>query len=158
MRWSLVLVLLVACKTRHEEPPAKQEPPAPHAPAAPALPSAGSAVLKPQTLDVSAATDMLPKLEGEVILAPKANADVTQVHATWCVPGQAADAAAQAIGTTVAAQGWTGISTRGDAVNAGIAGDREGYRLSIVVAASTIATCASPGHYMAAATLIRLGP
>jgi len=108
----------------------------------------------PQALPPGA-VDRMPSLVGDPIVAPRVDPTGTMVHASWCVAAGAADAAAGAIAATLARQGWAELATRGDASRAGVAGDRDGDRVSIVVAASTLASCPAPGHYLATATLSR---
>jgi hypothetical protein len=153
--------LLVACKDRNAArqpapPPAPTGSAAPAAPKPPALapaPAAPAPELQPLgDADVA----MLPKLDGDVLIAPKTTADAHQAHGTWCVAGTGADTVAAALGTTMTGAGWTNLATRGDATKAGISGERDGYRLSYVVSASSAASCRAPAHYMVSATLFRM--
>jgi hypothetical protein len=99
---------------------------------------------------------MLPKLQGDVLIAPKTTADARQAHGTWCIAGTAADAVAASLAKTMTDAGWTDLSSRGDARKAGVSGERTGYRLSYVVSASSAASCREPTHYMVSATLFRM--
>jgi hypothetical protein len=99
---------------------------------------------------------MLPKLAGDVLIAPKTTDDARQAHATWCIAGSAADAVATSLGKTMTEAGWTDLSSRGDARKAGVSAERNGYRLSYVVSASSAAKCREPTHYMVSATLFRM--
>jgi hypothetical protein len=109
-----------------------------------------------QPLNPDDAIGMLPKLSGETMIAPAATADQHQVHGTWCLPGTAADAVAADLSATLTKAGWADITTRGDAMKAGVSAERDGYRLSYIVSASSAANCRAPGHYFASATLFRM--
>jgi hypothetical protein len=160
------LLLLVSCKDRNAaQQPAPAtvgsaarapKPPAlaPTAPKPPALAPAAPPEVQPLTdADVAA---MLPKLDGDVLIAPKTTADADQAHATWCIAGTSADGVATSLGKTMTDAGWTDLATRGDAKKAGVSGERGGYRLSYVVSASSAASCREPTHYMVSATLFRM--
>jgi hypothetical protein len=154
-----LLLLLVACKDRTAAPPA----PAPAGSAAPAAPKPPALAPPPappaptvQPLTDADVASALPKLDGDVLIAPKTTADAHQAHGTWCMAGTSADGVAGALGTTMTAAGWTGLSTRGDERKAGISGERDGFQLSYVVSASNAASCRAPAHYLVSATLFRL--
>jgi hypothetical protein len=154
-----LLLLLVACKDRTAPRPAPAPagsavPAAPKRPAlAPAPPAAAPQVQPLTDADVASA---LPKLDGDVLIAPKTTADAHQAHGTWCMAGTSADGVAGALGTTMSAAGWTHLSTRGDERKAGISGERDGFQLSYVVSASNAASCRAPSHYLVSATLFRM--
>ena len=97
----------------------------------------------------------IQKLPGHVMIPPKAMADGSQVHGTWCLPGSAADAVVHDLAATLTAGGWTSVTTRGDATKAGLSAERDGMSLSYVVSASSAATCRAPGHYFTSATIFR---
>lgn len=121
--------------------------PAPNLPATPA--KLGDPV------SVEEAEQVLPKIVGTEILAPKQTSDKRQVHVTWCIDGVGADGVARQVAKWMADAGYTELSVRGDARKAGVAGDRDGFRMSMVVSASGAATCAAPAHYFASATVYR---
>jgi hypothetical protein len=170
MRALVVLALaFCACKDKQPAPPATSAPApaehardaqsAPHAapPVMPSVPDAsGSAAPAPQPITAEDATAAMPKLTGDVMIAAKATADGHQVHGTWCLPGTAADAVVHDLAATLTSAGWADVTTRGDATKAGVSAERDGYRLSYVVSASSAATCRAPGHYLASATMFRL--
>jgi photosystem II stability/assembly factor-like uncharacterized protein len=167
----LALALLAACKEK-STPSAAPAPstasgsPAPTtasgaaAPAAPKPPTLapGSAAPAPavQPLSDADVAAMLPKLDGDVLIAPKTTADARQAHATWCIAGSSATTVAANLATTMTAAGWQDLGSRGDAKKAGVSGERDGYRLSYVVSASSAASCREPTHYMVSATLFRM--
>ena len=162
---------LCACKDKRPAPPATSAPtpaPAEHARDAQAAPpiapsitpsvpdATRSAAPAPQPITAEDAAAAMPKLTGDVMIAAKATADGRQVHGTWCLPGTAADAVVHDLAATLTAAGWADVTTRGDATKAGVSAERDGYRLSYVVSASSAATCRAPGHYLASATMFRL--
>jgi hypothetical protein len=157
-----IALLLIACKDRNaaRQPAATPAPIGSAAPAAPKPPALAPAPAAPapeiQPLSDTDVATMLPKLDGEVLIAPKTTADAHQAHGTWCMAGTAADAVATSLGKTMTDAGWTDLSSRGDAKKAGVSGERTGYRLSYVVSASSAASCREPTHYMVSATLFRM--
>lgn len=167
---SLALCLsLAACSDHRAKAPGAPAPAAPAAPATPALPADAAAAPQapapapapaehptPQPLTIDDAIAHLPKLQGDAMIPVKTTPDGTQAHGTWCLAGASADAVAESLGTTLTAAGYTDVATRGDATKAGVSGERDGYRLSYVVSASTAASCRAPGHYFASATLFKL--
>lgn len=159
---ALLLLLLVACKDRNAArqpapaptPSGSAAPSAPRPPAlAPAPPAPAPEVQPLSDADVAA---MLPKLDGDVLIAPKTTADAHQAHATWCVAGTSASGVTAALGTTMTGAGWTHLASRGDERKAGVSGERDGYRLSYVVSASSAANCRAPAHYLVSATLFHM--
>ncbi|NVB83665.1 MAG: hypothetical protein HOV81_35150 [Kofleriaceae bacterium] len=120
----------------------------------PSLPATSSA---PSTTPVSTedAEKVLPKIVGTQVLGLKQTSDKRQVHATWCIDGEGADGVAKLVAQWMAQAGYRGLSVRGDARKAGVAGDRDGFRMSMVVSASGAASCAAPQHYFASATIFR---
>ena len=97
---------------------------------------------------VSRALDILelfldrPSLTAPQIIGLKQTSDQQQVHGTWCIDGTSADDVAKQIGHSLAQAKYTGLSIRGDAKKAGVSGDRDGIRFSMVVSASSAAVCA----------------
>jgi hypothetical protein len=87
---------------------------------------------------------------------PQGRASGAETSGTWCLPGTAADAVVTDLAATLTKNGWTDVRTRGDAVKAGVSADRNTYRLSYVVSASSAANCRAPGHYLASATMFQL--
>jgi hypothetical protein len=157
---ALLLLLLVACKDRNA---ARQPAPTPSgsaAPAAPRPPALAPAPRAPapevQPLSDADVAAMLPNLDGDVLIAPKTTADAHQAHATWCLAGTSASGVAAVLGTTMTDAGWTNLASRGDERKAGVSGERDGYRLSYVVSASSAANCRAPAHYLVSATLFRM--
>jgi len=162
-----VALLLAACKEK-SAPPAPAAPPpttaggsaAPAAPAAPRPPALapGPAAPAPEIQPLSDAdvAAMLPKLDGDVLIAPRTTADAHQAHGTWCIAGTSATTVAADLATTMTTAGWQDLGSRGDAKKAGVSGERDGYRLSYVVSASSAASCREPTHYMVSATLFRM--
>jgi len=159
-------LLLAACKDKSAPPPSAPTPapgaaaqapvapaPAPPADARPALPP--DAAVAPQPMTADDALAQLPKLDGDPMIPVKTTADGRQAHGTWCLAGAGADAVAESLGKTMSAAGYTDVTTRGDATKAGVSGERDGWRLSYVVSASTAASCRAPGHYFASVTLFR---
>jgi hypothetical protein len=106
-------------------------------------------------VSVEDATKVLPVIEGKEVLALKQTSDKRQVHGTWCIDGDGADDVAKKVGRMMAQAGYSGLSIRGDAKKAGVQGDRDGYRMSMVVSASSAASCAAPVHYFASATIFK---
>ena len=94
-------------------------------------------------------------MPGNPIIALKQTSDQLQVHGTWCIDGTSADDVAKQLGQEMAQAKYTGLAIRGDARKAGVAGDRDGVRLSMVVSASSAQVCAAPAHYFASATIYR---
>lgn len=167
MRWlALALALCVACKEKQQAPsPATKPPPAPapsKMPSAPAEtppspPASGSAPAKPdKPITIAEATAALPKLDGREVIGLKQTSDQGQVHGTWCIDGTSADDVAKHIGQALAQAKYQNLTIRGDARKAGVAGDRDGIRFSMVVSASSAAVCAAPAHYFASATIFKL--
>jgi len=97
----------------------------------------------------------LPPIEGLVVLPLKQTSDQRQVHGTWCIDGASADDVAKKVGHSMAKAGFTALSIRGDEKKAGVTGDRNGFRMSMVVSASAAAVCKAPAHYFASATIFR---
>jgi hypothetical protein len=160
----LAVLALALCACKDKRPAA---PPPPPAPAEPPRDAQLAAVTEPPAADASTAPTpqpitaddaiaAMPTLAGDVMIAAKATSDGHQVHGTWCLPGSAADAVVHDLAATLTGAGWTSITTRGDATKAGVSAEREGYRLSYVVSASSAAACRAPGHYFASATMFRL--
>lgn len=165
MRALAFVLLLVGCKDRSAPAPsapvpaaaptAHAAPAAPATQAAPALPADAAATTAPQPLSLDDASAHLPKLDGDAMIPLKTTSDGMQAHATWCLAGTGADAVAESLAKTMAGAGYTNLATRGDPNKAGVSGEREDWRLSYVVSASTAASCRAPGHYFASATLFR---
>jgi hypothetical protein len=106
-------------------------------------------------VSIEEAEKVLPAIVGTQVLGLKQTSDKRQVHATWCIDGEGADGVAKLVARWMADAGYTGLSVRGDARKAGVAGDRDGFRMSMVVSASGAASCAAPQHYFASATIFR---
>jgi hypothetical protein len=156
-----------ACKDKKAAAPAPSAPPGPSA----ATPSPGSAALKPEaarpslptpvpppvgaTISVEDAAKVLPAISSKEILPLKPTSDGRQVHATWCMDGSGAEDVARQVGQLMAKAGYTALSIRGDAKKAGVQGDHDGFRMSMVVSASSAANCPAPQHYFASATIFR---
>jgi hypothetical protein len=98
---------------------------------------------------------MLPAITSKQILPLKPTSDGRQVHATWCMDGSGAEDVARQVGQLMAKAGYTALSIRGDAKKAGVQGDRDGYRMSMIVSASSAANCPAPQHYFASATIFK---
>src|SRR5688572_15632171 len=137
MRYALAAIaVLCACKEKQEASPAKPSTPAPEAvPAQPTSPPALPAPKptkpsKPITIEEAKAA--LPTMPGNPIIALKQTSDQLQVHGTWCIDGTSADDVAKQIGQAMAQAKYTGLAIRGDARKAGVAGDRDGVRMSMV--------------------------
>jgi len=167
---ALVLVATlttVACKDKQAAAP----PPSPAAPTATTTPPAGSGPEKPeaarpslptpeprpvgQPLSVEEAEKVVPPFSSKVILPLKPTSDGRQIHGTWCMDGDGAEDVAKQVGQQMAQAGYTALSIRGDAKKAGVQGDRDGFRMSMIVSASSAANCPAPQHYFASATIFR---
>jgi hypothetical protein len=166
---ALVLaVVLVACKDKS----AKQSPTAPVPAPSPASqassgsgssavaeekPSAPTAARQPvgDPLTTEDAAKILPKLAGKEILPLRQTSDKRQVHATWCLDGTGADDVAKQVGKLMAVAGFKELAIRGDARKSGVQGTRDGFRMSMIVSASSAANCPAPEHYFASATIFR---
>ncbi|HEU4613606.1 MAG TPA: hypothetical protein VFS15_16055 [Kofleriaceae bacterium] len=107
-------------------------------------------------MEVADAQALLPAIEGTQVIALKQTSDHQQVHGTWCVDGASADDVARKVAGWLGQAGYTAISTRGDERKAGVMGDKDGFRFSMVVSASSAAVCKAPAHYFASATVYRL--
>lgn len=107
-------------------------------------------------LSIEDAAAALPKIDGKEILPLKNTSDKRQVHGTWCIDGDGADDVARKVGRMMADAGYTALAIRGDAKKAGVQGDRGAFRMSMVVSASSAASCPAPAHYFASATIFRL--
>lgn len=164
-----VLALGAACKEKKQETPATtttapaQPQPRPkptlpdEAPSAPAAPAeAGSAKLPDKPISVAEATAALPPITGPQLIALKQTSDHQQVHGTWCLDGTSADDVAKQMGHTLAQAKYGNLTIKGDARKAGVVGDRDGIRFSMIVSASSAAVCAAPAHYFASATIFKL--
>lgn len=165
----VAVAFLAACKeNRDTAPPARASAPAPapaaprDAPAAqdsaPARPSAPTPAPKPlgDPLSIDDAAKVLPAIDGKEILPLKQTSDQRQVHGTWCIDGDGADDVARKVGRKMAEAKFEGIAIRGDARKAGVQGDRDGFRMSMIVSASSAANCPAPKHYFASATIFRI--
>ena len=165
----LAPVALGACKDKQENAsaPAARAPsaasrstPPPSLPATPS-PAAGKAAEANEAapagppLSVEEASPLVPAIEGTPVIALKQTSDHQQVHGTWCIDGTSADDVARQVSGWLAAAGYTDLSTRGDARKAGVAGDKGGFRFSMIVSASAAAVCRAPAHYFASATIYR---
>jgi len=164
-----LLVALSACKDKATPTPSPPPPPTPSAAPAPTTGSAaGSAQeARPQEataskqplgdpLSTDEAAKVIPKLEGaKEILPLRQTSDKRQVHATWCIDGTGADDVAKTVGKQMAAAGYKDLSIRGDAKKAGVQGTRDGFRMSMIVSASSAANCPAPQHYFGSATVFR---
>jgi hypothetical protein len=160
-----VLALCVACKDKQQAPsPTTKAPVAPAQPGPkpslptesvpPSEPSGSGKPTKPITIEE--ATAALPQLPGTQIIALKQTSDQQQVHGTWCIDGTSADDVAKQVGHSLGQAKYAAITIRGDARKAGVMGDRDGIRLSMVVSASSASVCAAPAHYFASATIFKL--
>jgi hypothetical protein len=155
VRQVALALLLVACKDKSAAPASAPATPArPAAPVSPALP-ADAAAAAPQPLSLDDASAHLPKLDSDALIPLRTTADGMQAHATWCLAGPSPEVVAGSLGMKMAAAGYGNLATRGDSYKAGVSGERDDYRLSYVVSASTAANCQAPGHYLASATLFR---
>ena len=110
--------------------------------------------VKPISIGDAAAA--LPKIDGREVIGLKQTSDESQVHGTWCIDGTSADDVAKKLGQTLAQENYGNISIRGDARKAGVAADKSGIRVSMVVSASSASVCQAPAHYFASATVFRL--
>lgn len=109
-----------------------------------------------EPLTIEDAAKIIPTLEGgKEILPLRQTSDKRQVHATWCLDGEGADDVAKKVERQMAAAGYRDLSTRGDARKAGVQGTRDGFRMSMIVSASSAANCPAPKHYFASATVFR---
>lgn len=107
-------------------------------------------------MEVADAQALLPAIEGTQVIALKQTSDHQQVHGTWCIDGASADDVAHQVAGWLGQAGYTAISTRGDDRKAGVMGDKDGFRFSMVVSGSSAAVCRAPAHYFASATVYRL--
>jgi hypothetical protein len=170
MRAALVLsccAALIACKEKQEPSRAPTTPASPsNRGPAPALPG-GSAATAPsesppverppvKPISVADAAAALPQIDGRAVIGLKQTSDESQVHGTWCIDGTSADDVAKKLGQTLAQENYGNISIRGDARKAGVAADKGGIRVSMVVSASSASVCQAPAHYFASATVFRL--
>jgi hypothetical protein len=160
-----VLALCVGCKDKQQAPaPTTKAPaaptqagPKPTLPAEQAPATGGDAPVKPnKPISLQEATAALPQLPGTQIIALKQTSDQQQVHGTWCIDGTSADDVAKQVGHSLAQGKYGALTIRGDARKAGVMGDRDGIRFSMVVSASSAAVCAAPAHYFASATIFKL--
>ncbi|HEY5944588.1 MAG TPA: hypothetical protein VIV40_03815 [Kofleriaceae bacterium] len=128
------------------------------APEKPATPAAAEAEqVKPnKPITIAEATAALPAIVGNPIIALKQTSDQQQVHGTWCIDGTSADDVAKQVGHLLAQASYANLTIKGDARKAGVMGDRQGLRFSMVVSASSAAVCAAPAHYFASATIFKL--
>ena len=110
----------------------------------------------PVAIDAKAALAELPAMKTDAFIAPVATADGLQVHGTWCLDGSGADGVVRDLAASLTKAGWTDVTTRGDATKAGVSAERDGYRASYVVSASTANACRAPGHYFASLTMYRM--
>jgi hypothetical protein len=108
-----------------------------------------------EPLSLEDAAKALPKLEGKEILPLRQTSDKRQVHATWCLDGEGADDVAKSVGRQMATAGYKNLAIRGDAKKAGVQGERDAFRMSMIVSASSAANCPAPKHYFASATIFR---
>jgi len=168
VRAALVVAVgvLVGCKDHNSASPTvaqQQQKPAPvttpadasAAPPRPSLPTPPPPALG-EPLSTDEAAEVLPKLDGKEILPLRQTSDKRQVHATWCLDGDGADDVARHVAQQLAAANYVELAVRGDAHKAGVQGDRDHFRLSMVVSASTAANCPAPKHYFASATIFRV--
>ena len=165
-----VLAVCVGCKDKQQAPsPTTKAPTAPaqpgpkpslpteQAPSATGASSAEAPAAKPsKPITIEEATAALPALGGTQIIALKQTSDQQQVHGTWCIDGTSADDVAKQVGHVLAQGKYGALTIRGDARKAGVVGDRDGIRFSMVVSASSAAVCAAPAHYFASATIFKL--
>ena len=142
-----LLASVASCKDKKQDAPATGNPapitkaPAGSATPPPRLPESAPANVPHEPVTIEEAQGVLPKIEGTQVLALKQTSDSRQVHGTWCIDGVGA--------------GYSGLAVRGDARKAGVSGDRNSFRMSMVVSASGAASCAAPQHYFASATIFR---
>lgn len=109
-----------------------------------------------EPIDATTALAKLPELKTDPMIAPVTTADGRQVHGTWCLDGTGADRVMHDLAASLAKAGWTNVTTRGDVTKAGVSAERDGYRASYVVSASTANQCRAPGHYFASLTMFRM--
>lgn len=157
----LVATLTTGCKDKQPAAPAPTPSASPPATSAAKKPEARPSLPTPepraigQPLSVEEAEKILPPFTAKLILPLKPTSDGRQIHATWCMDGDGAEDVAKQVGQQLAQAGYTALSIRGDAKKAGVQGDRDGFRLSMIVSASSAATCPAPKHYFASATIFR---
>ena len=155
----IAIALLAACKDKPESKPASGNPAPITRPAGSATPKPSLPSMSPSTpatpVSIEEAQTVLPPIVGTQVLGLKQTSDKRQVHATWCIDGESADGVARLVAKWMADAGYTGLGVRGDARKAGVSGDRDGFRMSMVVSASGAASCAAPQHYFASATIFR---
>jgi hypothetical protein len=165
-----LLALASACKEKQAATPAPPATPAGSSAAAPRpapVAAPGDAATRPSLptplpapegtpVTIEDAKKLLPAIIGKEILGLKQTSDGRQVHGTWCLDGDGAEDVAKMLGKLMADAGYSALSIRGDAKKAGVQGDRDGYRMSMVVSASSAANCPAPQHYFASATIFRL--
>lgn len=120
----------------------------------PALPTPAKPPLG-EPLSLEDAARALPTLAGKEILPLRQTSDKRQVHATWCLDGESADDVAKQVGRQMADAGYQDLAIRGDERKAGVQGTRDGFRMSMIVSASSAANCMAPAHYFASATIFR---
>jgi hypothetical protein len=120
------------------------------------VPAATAPSPPPAPIDAKTALAELPAMTVDAMIAPTATADGRQVHGTWCLDGSGADGVMRGLAGSLAKAGWTNLTTRGDATKAGVSAERDGYRASYVVSASTANKCRAPGHYFASLTIFRM--
>jgi hypothetical protein len=163
VRVGMVVCGILGCKDAPSNAPAPRAAPTPpptapvHAPAdvasPPSAPPTRPAAGEPLTLAEAAA--VLPAIDGAAILPLKHTSDQLQVHGTWCIEGTSAQDVARKVGEWMTAAGFTGVVARGDARKAGVQGDRDAFRMSMIVSASTAASCSAPTHYFSSATVYK---
>jgi hypothetical protein len=107
-------------------------------------------------LTIEEAAAVLPAIDGAAILPLKHTSDQRQVHGTWCIEGSSAQDVSRKVGDWMTVAGFRGVVVRGDARKAGVQGERGGFRLSMVVSASTAASCSAPTRYFSSATVYKL--
>lgn len=158
---------LASCKDKERgsaTPAASATPPPATVPAGSAAASTTPARPSPPTpapgpigepLSIDDAAKVLPQIDGKEILPLKQTSDNRQVHGTWCIDGDGADEVARRIGRAMADAGYSNLGIRGDAKKAGVQGDRDAFRMSMIVSASSAVTCPAPKHYFASATIFR---
>jgi hypothetical protein len=158
----VALALCAACKDKQADKVAVVSPGPSPTPARtsqdaakPAPQAAEPANEPPEPVTIEDAAAVLPKIEGTVVLALKQTSDKRQVHGTWCIDGTGADDVAKLVGRWMAEASFGDLAIRGDGRKAGVSGDRNGFRMSMVVSASGAASCAAPKHYFASATIFR---
>jgi hypothetical protein len=163
-----VLLAVIACKDKQAAAPASTPAPTPATPhtatadasaartpdTTPKAPTERDAPLG-EPLSIEDAAKAIPKLAGKEILPLRQTSDKRQVHATWCLDGESADDVAKAVGRQMAEAGYKNLAIRGDAKKAGVQGERDAFRMSMIVSASSAANCPAPKHYFASATIFR---